>query len=95
MQKVILTGFAAIALLASTTAHAQPAPPQQVTVNLTIQPAQWLVVGAGVLVGAAVLDIVLPSNVAFVVGGAIGGYLANSWYTGQGVQIQTSAAPKT
>ena len=84
MHKVALTGFATAVLLASATAHAQPAPAapsqQATTINLTIQPMQWLVVGAGVLVGSSLLHIVLPRYVAFVVGGAIGGYLADAWY---------------
>ena len=60
-----------------------------------LRPAQWLAVGAGVVVGAAVLDVIMPSNVAFVVGGIVGGYLANVWYNGREVQLQMTTAPKS
>ena len=46
-------------------------------------------------VGAALLDVILPSNVAFVVGGVVGGYLANVWYGGREVQLQMTTVPKT
>ena len=62
---------------------------------VVIRPAQWLAVGAGVVVGAAVLDVIMPSNVAFVVGGIVGGYLANVWYSGREVQLQMTTAPKS
>ena len=51
--------------------------------------------GAGVVVGATVLDVIMPSNVAFVVGGIVGGYLANVWYNGREVQLQMTTAPKS
>jgi hypothetical protein len=42
-----------------------------------IQPTQWLAIG--VVVRAAVLNLILPSSLNFVVGGVIGGYLADAW----------------
>ena len=62
---------------------------------VTIRPAQWLTIGAGVVIGAAVLDVILPSNVAFIVGGVVGGYLANVWYNGREVQLQMTTTPKS
>jgi hypothetical protein len=98
MHKAILVGLLATSLTAPVAAYAQPAaapsskPAEEV---FMIRPAQWLAVGAGVVVGAAVLDIILPTNVAFVVGGVVGGYLANAWYNGRDVQLQLNSAPKS
>jgi len=100
MHKAILVGILATSLAAPVAAYAQPAPaaaaPQTTTEEVfTIRPTQWFAIGVGVVVGAAVLDVVLPSNIAFVVGGVIGGYLANAWYNGREVQLQLSSASKT
>ena len=94
MQKAILVGLLATSLTAPVAAYAQPTTSAQTEQVFTIRPAQWLAVGAGVIVGAAVLDVVLPSQVAFVVGGIVGGYLANVWYNGREVQLQMSTSPK-
>ena len=86
----------AASLAAPVASYAQPAavtrPSEEVMV---IRPAQWLTIGAGAVVGAVLLDVVLPSNVAFVVGGLVGGYLANVWYGGREVQLQMTTVPKT
>ena len=98
MQKAILVGLLATSLATPVAAYAQPAtsaaPSAKTEEIFTVRPAQWLAIGAGVIVGAAVLDVVLPSQAAFVVGGVIGGYLANVWYNGREVQLQMSTAPK-
>jgi hypothetical protein len=98
MQKAILVGVLAASLTAPMAAYAQPAAPARTAPTeevVTVRPAQWLAVGAGVVVGAAVLDVILPSNVAFIVGGVVGGYLANIWYSGREVQVQMTTIPKT
>ena len=98
MHKAILVGFLAAGLSAPMAAYAQPAAPARVVPTeevITVRPAQWLAIGAGVVVGAAVLDVVMPSNVAFIVGGVIGGYLANIWYNGREVQVQMTTTPKS
>jgi hypothetical protein len=99
MQKAVLIGVLAASLAAPAVAYAQPAPAAAArTANeeiVTVRPAQWLSIGAGVVVGAAVLDVIMPSNVAFVVGGIVGGYLANAWYNGREVQLQMSTAPRS
>jgi len=98
MHKAILVGILATSLAAPVAAYAQPAPsaaPKATTEEVfSIRPAQWLAVGVGVVVGAAVLDVILPSQVAFVVGGVVGGYLANVWYNGREVQLQLTTSPK-
>jgi len=97
MHKAILVGLLATSLTAPVAAYAQPAsaPAKPADEVFMIKPAQWLAVGAGVVVGAAVLDIIMPTNVAFVVGGVVGGYLANAWYNGREVQLQLNTAPKS
>ena len=96
MQTALRTGLLAVSLSFPMAAYAQPA--KTVTVpatdtSIVIQPMQWAAIGVGVVVGAAVLDMVMPTGIAFVVGGSIGGYLANAWYNGYGVEVRV--APKT
>ena len=102
MHKAIIVGVLAAGLSAPVAAYAQPAasaPARTATAAtedvITVRPAQWLAIGAGVVVGAAVLDVFMPSNVAFVVGGVVGGYLANVWYNGREVTLQMSTSPKS
>src|SRR4051794_14570639 len=96
MHKAILVGFLVTGLTAPVAAYAQPAAPARPTDEvISIRPAQWLAIGAGVVVGAAVLDVIMPSNVAFIVGGVVGGYLANVWYGGREVTLQMSTIPKS
>src|SRR5262245_21414302 len=98
MHKVILAGLLATSLTAPVAAYAQPAaapaakPTDEVFV---IEPSQWLAIGAGAVVGVVLMDVILPSNVAFIVGGVVGGYLANVWYGGREVQLQMTTVPKT
>jgi hypothetical protein len=96
MHKAILVGLLATGLTAPAAAYAQTAAPAMPAEEVVvIRPVQWLAVGAGVVVGAAVLDVIMPSNVAFAVGGIVGGYLANVWYNGREVQLQMTTAPKS
>ena len=96
MHKAVCIGLLAASLTAPVAAYAQPAAPTKVSEDVvTIRPAQWLTIGAGVVIGAAVLDVILPSNVAFIVGGVVGGYLANVWYNGREVQLQMTTTPKS
>jgi hypothetical protein len=98
MHKAIIVGVLAAGLSAPVAAYAQPAAPARPAATedvVTVRPAQWLAIGAGVVVGAAVLDVFMPSNVAFVVGGVVGGYLANVWYNGREVTLQMATVPKS
>jgi hypothetical protein len=100
MHKAIIVGILATGLSAPVAAYAQPAAPAPARPAatedvITVRPAQWLAIGAGVVVGAAVLDVVMPSNVAFIVGGVVGGYLANVWYNGREVTLQMATVPKS
>lgn len=97
MHKAMLVGVLTASITIPLAAHAQPAPvapAKPAEEVMVIRPAQWLAVGAGVVVGAVLLDVILPSNVAFVVGGVVGGYLANVWYGGREVQLQMTTVPK-
>jgi homoserine acetyltransferase len=96
MQTALRTGLLAISLSFPVAAYAQPAktvPIPATDTTIVIQPMQWVTIGVGVVVGAAVLDMVMPTGIAFVVGGSLGGYLANAWYNGYGVEVRV--APKT
>jgi len=98
MHKAVFIGLLAASLAAPIAANAQSASSAPAAANdqvVNIRPAQWLTVGVGVVVGAAVLDVIMPSNIAFVVGGIAGGYLANAWYNGKEVSVQLNTSPKT
>lgn len=92
MRKAMLIGFLAVGLAGPVAAYAQstaPAPAQPTKVDVSIDP-QWLVIGAGVVVGAVVLNAAVDTNLAYVIGGVVGGYLADLWYSGHDVQIITT-----
>ena len=82
MHKAVLVGFLAAGLAAPVAAYAQPAASaaQPATDQLVvIRPAQWIAVGAGAVVGAVLIDAVIPTDFGYIVGGVLGGYLANVW----------------
>jgi hypothetical protein len=96
MHKAILVGLLATGLTAPVASYAQPAAPARSSEEVVlIKPSQWLAIGVGAVVGAAALDVIMPSNVAFVLGGVVGGYLANVWYNGREVQFQMTTVPKS
>lgn len=99
MQKAVLAGLLATSLAAPVGAYAQPASsaaPTSTTEQLmVIRPAQWLVIGAGVVVGAVVIDALIPTDLGYIVGGVVGGYLANVWYNGRQIEVHMGTAPKT
>ena len=59
------------------------------------RPAQWLAIGAGVVVGAVVVDALIPADLAYIVGGVVGGYLANVWYNGRQLELHMGTVPKS
>lgn len=99
MQKILLTGMLAAALLVPAAAYAQttsisPTPDAKTDRTLVIQSAQVLAIGAGVIVGAVVAEALISTRIALLVGGVAGGYLANIWYTGREIDIHMDTPPK-
>jgi hypothetical protein len=95
MRKAMLVGLLATGLTGPVAAYAQATAPvtmQPTKVEIAIDP-QWLAIGAGVVVGAAVFDVVLDTDLAFIIGGVVGGFLADVWYSGNSVWI--TSAPKS
>src|SRR4051794_33081391 len=48
-----------------------------------VRPAQVLAIGAGVIVGIAVMEALIPTALGYTAGGIVGGYVANVWYGGR------------
>jgi hypothetical protein len=101
MQKAVLAGLLATSLAAPVGAYAQPAaspsaaPAATTEQIMVLRPAQWLVIGAGVVAGAVVIDALIPTDLAYIAGGIVGGYLANVWYNGRQIELHMGTVPKT
>lgn len=95
LPATLLPATLLLGLLAPDQAAAQPpsradaAPVASGFAGLDIQPGQWLAVGAGVVAGVLAVEVLIPTHLIYVAGGAAGGYLANIWYGGQRVEIRT------
>lgn len=100
MYKALLTGLLAAGLLTPVAAYAQPAsstalaPETKTERMLVILPGQILAIGAGVVVGVVAIEALIPTELGYLVGGIIGGYVANIWYHGQWLEIQAGTPPK-
>lgn len=94
MRNMVLVGLLVTGLAVPVSAHAQTTAPatKQLAATQSVIDPQWLAIGAGVVVGAVVFEAVLDTNVAYIIGGAVGGYLANVWYSGYDIRI--TATPK-
>jgi hypothetical protein len=99
MHKAVFVGLLATSFAAPVGAFAQPASsatPAPATEQLVvIRPAQWIAIGAGVVVGAVVIDALIPTDLAYIAGGIVGGYLANVWYNGRQLEVHMGTVPKT
>ena len=59
-----------------------------------VRPAQLLAIGAGVVVGALVFQVAIPTRLGLIAGAVIGGYLGDFWYTGSQLELHITT-PKT
>jgi hypothetical protein len=92
MRNLVLVGALALLVLSPLAAAAQqkpsaqaPAPAQASTSTLPptiegVPTAKVLVVGAGILAGAVVIEAIAGGEVFAVIGGAAGGLLGAWWY---------------
>jgi predicted MFS family arabinose efflux permease len=99
MQKLLLVLLLAATLFAPAAASAQPVPPaapapDTKTHVYVVRPIQVLAIGAGAVVGAAVLETLGTAEVGYLVGAVVGGYLAAIWYDDLKFEIHTGAPPK-
>jgi len=101
MTKALLAGMLAAGLLAPAAVHAQSAPSTTAELQakteqiFVIRPAQVLAIGAGVVVGVVVIEALIPTELGYLVGGVVGGYLANVWYTGRQLEIHMGTPPRS
>ena len=96
MRNTICSGVLALSLLVPVAAQAQaaaaPAPASEQLIVL--RPSQLLAIGAGVVVGALVAQVAIPTRLGLLAGAVIGGYLGDFWYTGSQLELHVTA-PKT
>jgi hypothetical protein len=97
MQRALLILMLAVGLLGSVAVNAQPAPSrglasevrsEQFTVTHT---AKVLAIATGIIVSAIVVDTILPDDVLYFVGGAVGAYAAVYWYRSRPTEAYVNA----
>jgi len=88
MRNILYSGVLAAGLLLPAMASAQTAPASDQAVVL--RPGQLLSIGAGVIVGALVAEIAVPTRLGLVAGAVIGGYLGDFWYTGSQLEVHVT-----
>lgn len=101
MRNPLLGGLLAVSLLAPIAVHAQatssiaPSPAVKTDQLLVLHPAQLAAIGAGVVVGVVVGEVLFSTDLGLIAGGVVGAYFGNLWFTGREVEITTGAMPKT
>jgi len=60
-----------------------------------IRPSQLLAIGAGVVGGVIVGELLFATDLGLVVGGVLGGYLGHVWYTGHQLEFHVGASPRS
>jgi hypothetical protein len=105
MRKSMLMGALAACLIVPMGAYAQPAPPGAGSNAATMQagskndpsfsfsPPQAVALGAGIVAGVIAGEALLSSDLGVLVGGVVGGYLANIWYTGARIDMHVIYPP--
>lgn len=89
MRNMIMTVLLVGCLAAPTGAFAQGAPADTPTTKGYIDwndSQQLATVGAGIVVGALVLHLVVPGDLTYFAGGVVGGLIANWWYRNGGAE---------
>ena len=87
MQRLAVLTLVVFCLFSPAAARAQtsaPAPQTEVVFGMTSD--QFAMVGAGVVVGALALHLLIPGDITYFAGGIAGGLLANWWYRNGGAE---------
>jgi hypothetical protein len=91
MSKLLLVLAVAVIGMMPVSVSAQGQPPvAQATESL--DPARLVLIGAGILVGAVAMEVLVAGDLAILVGAATGGILTDWWYR---TKDYKSAAQKT
>ncbi len=97
MRNFVYSGVLSLSLLVPVAANAQTpaAPPAPANEQyLVLRPAQLLAIGAGVVVGALVFQVAVPTRLGVLAGAVVGGYLGDFWYSGSQLELHVTT-PKT
>lgn len=100
MRNTVCSGVLALSLLVPAIASAQtpaapaPAAPPADQQIVVLKPAQLLAIGTGIVVGALVFQVAIPTRLGLIAGAIVGGYLGDFWYTGRQLELHIST-PKT
>lgn len=95
MRTTVCSGILALSLLLPVAAQAQGAAPAPASEQLIVlRPSQLLAIGTGVVVGALVAQVAIPTRLGLIAGAVLGGYIGDFWYTGSQIELHIST-PKT
>jgi len=87
--------FAQAALAPPPPAAIAPAQNAKADPMFVLRPSQLLAIGAGVIGGVIVGELLFATDLGLVVGGVLGGYLANVWYTGHQLEFSVGTSPRS
>ena len=99
MRNTVCSGILALSLMVPVAAQAQAAQAQAAPAPaseelIVLRPSQLLAIGAGVVVGALVAQVAVPTRLGLLAGAVIGGYLGDFWYSGSQIELHINT-PKT
>ncbi len=99
MRKSILMGALAAGLIVPMGAYAQPTGAgaaqggAKSEPSFSFSPPQAVALGAGIVAGVIVGEALVSSDLGVLVGGVVGGYLANIWYNGARIDMHVVYPP--